>query len=279
MSDLGGVWRTISGRRVFIKDGQSLSSAMKDSGKFESAPMSKDSFESFAKTWADGGYGKYAAYSQYLVEGTMKYSREHYENHILTELDEETKNITKQAMDYIDKNGAYKDELYRIEATFRDDIKVGDEVKYGMVSTTRDSSLMDRIISGEDEGLSELSRKEMTMFVYKGEHTAIDISKQSSFNQSESLLKGNYKVTKEEFIKKPTFERYSVEEYMKKFPNDFETFTSKKGREMIRVKANEKMYAVGSSSKLTQYGDGYDQQMEKYNNFVEKRVIYLEKQK
>ena len=29
-----GVWRTIGGRRVFIKDGQSLADAMKESGKF-----------------------------------------------------------------------------------------------------------------------------------------------------------------------------------------------------------------------------------------------------
>lgn len=34
-NDLGGVWRTIGGRRVFIKDGQDLVSAMKESGKFE----------------------------------------------------------------------------------------------------------------------------------------------------------------------------------------------------------------------------------------------------
>ena len=32
--DIGGVWRTIGGRRVFIKDGQDLASAMKESGKF-----------------------------------------------------------------------------------------------------------------------------------------------------------------------------------------------------------------------------------------------------
>ena len=29
-----GVWRTISGRRVFIKDGQSVAAAMQASGKF-----------------------------------------------------------------------------------------------------------------------------------------------------------------------------------------------------------------------------------------------------
>ena len=30
-----GVWRTVGGRRIFIKDGQDLASAMKESGKFE----------------------------------------------------------------------------------------------------------------------------------------------------------------------------------------------------------------------------------------------------
>lgn len=34
-SDLGGVWRTIGGRRVFIKDGEDLATAMKNSGKFK----------------------------------------------------------------------------------------------------------------------------------------------------------------------------------------------------------------------------------------------------
>ena len=34
-NDSDGVWRTIGGRRVFIRNGQSLSSAMKASGKFK----------------------------------------------------------------------------------------------------------------------------------------------------------------------------------------------------------------------------------------------------
>lgn len=34
MDDVGGVWRTVGGRRIFIKDGQDLVSAMKESGKF-----------------------------------------------------------------------------------------------------------------------------------------------------------------------------------------------------------------------------------------------------
>ena len=35
--DIGGVWRTIGGRRIFIKDGENLSTAMKKSGKFKLA--------------------------------------------------------------------------------------------------------------------------------------------------------------------------------------------------------------------------------------------------
>lgn len=37
-----GVWRTIRGRRVFIKEGQSLSDAMKNSGKFEEKKLIKN---------------------------------------------------------------------------------------------------------------------------------------------------------------------------------------------------------------------------------------------
>jgi hypothetical protein len=36
----GGVWKTVGGRRIFIKDGQELASAMKESGKFPKASIS-----------------------------------------------------------------------------------------------------------------------------------------------------------------------------------------------------------------------------------------------
>lgn len=39
-----GVWRTIGGRRVFIRTGQSLSSAMRESGKFERLKKDKEHF-------------------------------------------------------------------------------------------------------------------------------------------------------------------------------------------------------------------------------------------
>lgn len=45
--DLDGVWRTIGGRRVFIREGESLSSAMKRSGKFKG--LTKKGMETVAK--------------------------------------------------------------------------------------------------------------------------------------------------------------------------------------------------------------------------------------
>ena len=33
-NDIGGIWRTVGGRRIFIKDGEDLETAMKNSGKF-----------------------------------------------------------------------------------------------------------------------------------------------------------------------------------------------------------------------------------------------------
>lgn len=45
MDDIGGVWRTIGGRRVFIKDGQDLASAMKESGKFPNQKSRENSKE------------------------------------------------------------------------------------------------------------------------------------------------------------------------------------------------------------------------------------------
>ena len=49
-NDIGGVWRTIGGRRVFIKDGQDLASAMRESGKFKSNEKAKDSIKKIGDT-------------------------------------------------------------------------------------------------------------------------------------------------------------------------------------------------------------------------------------
>ena len=37
-----GVWRTVGGKHIFIRDGESLSSAMKRSGKFKLSSKKKE---------------------------------------------------------------------------------------------------------------------------------------------------------------------------------------------------------------------------------------------
>lgn len=40
--DIGGIWRTVGGRRIFIKDGEDLETAMKNSGKFGKKKMEEN---------------------------------------------------------------------------------------------------------------------------------------------------------------------------------------------------------------------------------------------
>lgn len=45
-----GVWRTVGGRRIFIKEGQDLASAMKESGKFKKNEIKNEKDDKKAKT-------------------------------------------------------------------------------------------------------------------------------------------------------------------------------------------------------------------------------------
>lgn len=49
-NNINGVWRTVGGRRIFIKDGQDLATAMKESGKFKPLKgLSANSSNAFEK--------------------------------------------------------------------------------------------------------------------------------------------------------------------------------------------------------------------------------------
>ena len=61
MSDLGGVWRTVGGRRIFIKDGEDLATAMKNSGKFGNKKQEKE-------TKNENEYKKYENFNEEIKE-------------------------------------------------------------------------------------------------------------------------------------------------------------------------------------------------------------------
>lgn len=54
VDDVNGVWRTVGGRRIFIKDGQDLASAMKESGKFKLSKKQKEAGERLNKNAENG---------------------------------------------------------------------------------------------------------------------------------------------------------------------------------------------------------------------------------
>lgn len=54
-----GVWRTVGGRRIFIKEGQDLASAMKESGKFSKKEDKKETLKKELQNIQDGTIKEY----------------------------------------------------------------------------------------------------------------------------------------------------------------------------------------------------------------------------
>lgn len=63
--DIGGVWRTVGGRRIFIKDGEDLATAMKKSGKFGNKKQEK---EANNKNENENEYKKYENFDEEIKE-------------------------------------------------------------------------------------------------------------------------------------------------------------------------------------------------------------------
>lgn len=75
--DIGGVWRTIGGRRVFIKDGEDLETAMKNSGKFGNDKTNlKDSYENLEKVADKFEYKKFQSFEKEYQEVVEDFYKE-----------------------------------------------------------------------------------------------------------------------------------------------------------------------------------------------------------
>lgn len=101
MTDLGGVWRTVGGRRIFIKDGEDLSTAMKKSGKFKSI---KKAYEDYKANYD---------YEKEMPEGA-RFNKMLEENKVRTFADDIKEKETleyKTMMKYVDngRNTDFKD--------------------------------------------------------------------------------------------------------------------------------------------------------------------------
>ena len=74
--DSDGVWRTVGGRRIFIKHGQDLASAMKESGKFKKKQIKDAEIDKVDNPYATNNKGG-------IDDNTSKFADEaikHWEN-------------------------------------------------------------------------------------------------------------------------------------------------------------------------------------------------------
>lgn len=171
MANEKGVWRTIGGRRVFIKEGQDLASAMKESGKFKSASkgtakkeMTKEEkvFEDFKNS--DGS-------KENFEKALNKISEMEYNNEINP--DEYKNYISKVQKEYVEKNrkAGEENDLDKVKRIQGDLDKKGDKLtkeekawKEQLANTQKElesGKSREDIIKDLDREASKTSNKEL----------------------------------------------------------------------------------------------------------------------
>lgn len=119
-----GVWRTIAGRRVFIKEGQSLSEAMKNSGKFK---MSKDNIQSRLKKQF-----KNKAYEEYIER--LKEKNVEVDKNFVDKFDKKLGNEQLKAInDIIENDKVMQDYLKKYPLKITAEPKLFEDACYGHV--------------------------------------------------------------------------------------------------------------------------------------------------
>ena len=210
--DVNGVWRTIGGRRVFIKDGQSLAEAMVQSGKFKNlrSTYKKEKEKELDHTKKETDKEPYAKTKEEkeisakdLADELQNADIGDWNNMNQQERDEVCKDILAKAEEkYGDK---LKDDKFRKEVTdkltdenFHTMTKVIDE-KYGSSKNSEklsksDSDLLEKL-KGEDRERQAIARdivKELDPSLKNASETLLDkrASELMTYNDGEVLEKG-----------------------------------------------------------------------------------------
>lgn len=190
MADEGGVWRTISGRRVFIKDGQSLTDAMRESRKFANESTSgtghideNDLYEALEDLPEDE------------VEELVRSIRYYTDDYMWSlETEEEVKNINRAIEEA--KTAHWNDgELYRgisVDSDFLESLKEGDTIETGLPSSwSSDASVAAEFATGEHLE-SQNDTRVVLVDTTNGPRNAISIRDFSRYqNEQEVLYSGN----------------------------------------------------------------------------------------
>lgn len=197
MDDIGGVWRTVGGRRIFIKDGQDLSLAMRESGKFpnkdsrnkenykiltdtEINELQKSSDECYNKLTSD----EKEALQYYCEDGYSEvndYLNDKFEGY------ESTQDFVKQ-IDNIVSKYELKEDVVTFRKTgkqFYDNYKVGDVFQEKMFySTSLKKNIADNVSEYHSDPITaEIRVPKGTKSIYIGDNNKYEFEAELLLNR------------------------------------------------------------------------------------------------
>ena len=198
--DIGGIWRTVGGRRIFIKDGQDLATAMKESGKFSDKykKLTDEEINGFQKS-SDECYNKlnsdekeamyeYALGGYQDVNDYLNGKFEGYENtqDMIEKIDSSMNkyNLEENVVTYRGTNGDYYNN-YSVGDIIKEKMYYSTSLSYGIAKTFEDDC--------SNPIMAEIHVPKGTKSIYIGDNTDYDF-------EAELLLSRNlsYKVIKKD---------------------------------------------------------------------------------
>jgi len=221
--DIGGVWRTVSGRRIFIKEGQDLATAMKESGKFKGSNKSKTQKSDFYNRLSKEEQEKYdnylkKGYSKEDIENTLMYKTQEdrmEEAGIKFASKEETESLQNKANDvykeYV-KNTLNNDEYLQANRP---------NEYFQKMLREKDSELREETLKNLDANAKEAVKQgiDKNEFAQKNAERGINTTKSDeAYNKAQekslnSLRRKDEKILKNEY-----------QQYLKEHPNSKLTF-------------------------------------------------------
>lgn len=251
--------------------------------------------------YTNGDYKIACSYTQNLENGLSEKEAfektNYYQNSGIDKIsDEDFKNkirLTNELVKEIDNQKENNKLLVRFEKTQVDEnykdvsrqYKVGEEIKWGIRSTSSNEKYFNKVISGKDkikaDSLTSAYPYTYTEYRIVGNKKSLDISKYSQYkDQDETLIKGKFRVKKvENFEPKIVYDEKPIKfnDYLKQNNYKYELRTSKSGKEMITICDNEgkKIYDQ-SINNFTSSIDNYSSYKQKpsINDIIDGKVPY-----
>ena len=258
MANPEGVWRTIGGRRIFIKTGQSVSSAMKESGKFKKATKVKA--EGYSHKIDSDYEDRLAKYKEIQKDANKRYDKGEIDKGERNKLiDDAHDKYIKQKEDL---KGANREEQKKINKDY-----IKEQSKLANEKETRNSS-------ERQKALDELR-----------EYSGMDADNAETYNAPLEEIKGRTEQLKKEFAKQEAEKQASSKNIVDEVNESNREYAKKKAEEYRNTKdpmfqdikeERARAYEKQASYKASDLEEGKPYEID-MGNGIKKTAIYLGK--